>query len=91
MGNLTPEDLRIELYAGPLNAHGQIIKPIITEMQPVGKDKDAVYLRSQSSSLLRQRPARIHGARRAPAPGREASVRAGPDRLGGVTKSRTMD
>ena len=41
MGSLTPEDLRIELYAGPLNAHGQIIRPIITEMQPVTKEKDA--------------------------------------------------
>ena len=41
MGNLTPEDLRIELYTGPLNAHGQIISPIITEMQPVTIEKDA--------------------------------------------------
>ncbi|MBP2670846.1 MAG: alpha-glucan phosphorylase, partial [candidate division NC10 bacterium] len=41
MGSLTPEDLKIELYAGPLNAHGQIISPIITEMQPVRKEKDA--------------------------------------------------
>jgi starch phosphorylase len=41
MGSLTPEDLRVELYAGPLNAHGQIVKPIITEMQPVRKERDA--------------------------------------------------
>jgi len=41
MGNLTPEDLRVELYAGPLNAHGQIVQPIITEMQPTTKEKDA--------------------------------------------------
>jgi starch phosphorylase len=41
MGNLTPDDLRIELYAGPLNAHGQIIQPIITEMQPMRKEKDS--------------------------------------------------
>ena len=41
MGSLNPEDLRVELYAGPLDAHGQIVRPIVTEMQPVTKERDA--------------------------------------------------
>jgi len=40
MGALTPEDLRVELYAGPLNADGHIVKPVITEMRPVKKEKE---------------------------------------------------
>jgi starch phosphorylase len=40
-GPLTPEDLRVELYAGPLNADGDIEKPEIIEMKPVGRDNDA--------------------------------------------------
>ena len=39
-GSLTPQDLRVELYAGPLNADGDIINPIITEMQPVRQEKN---------------------------------------------------
>jgi glycogen phosphorylase len=34
-GNLTPEDLIVELYSGPLSSHGHITSPIITEMKPV--------------------------------------------------------
>ena len=48
MGSLTPEDLRIELYAGPLNAHGQIVKPTITEMKPLRKEKDAYIYEVQT-------------------------------------------
>ena len=39
-GDLGPEDLTVELYAGPLNAAGEIIQPVITEMHPVRKDGD---------------------------------------------------
>jgi starch phosphorylase len=39
-GTLTPEDLRVELYSGPLNADGDIMNPIITEMKPVSQEKD---------------------------------------------------
>ena len=41
MGNLTLEDLRIELYAGPLNAQGEIVRPIITEMPFIRKEDGA--------------------------------------------------
>jgi starch phosphorylase len=33
-GSLTQEDLRVELYAGRLNADGEIVEPVITEMKP---------------------------------------------------------
>jgi starch phosphorylase len=39
-GLLAPEDLRVELYAGRLNADGEIVEPVVTEMRPgkLGKD-----------------------------------------------------
>jgi starch phosphorylase len=39
-GLLTPEDLRVELYAGPLNSSGDIVRATITEMQPVRQETD---------------------------------------------------
>jgi glycogen phosphorylase len=38
-GALTPEDLRVELYAGPLTADGDIMNPVITEMKPVRQEE----------------------------------------------------
>jgi len=39
-GPLTPEDLRVELYSGPLNADGEIVEPVITEMKPGAREKE---------------------------------------------------
>jgi starch phosphorylase len=39
-GDLTPEDLLVELYSGPLNASGEITNPIVTEMKPAKQEKD---------------------------------------------------
>lgn len=43
MGPLTPEDIRVELYAGRLNADGDIVDPIITVMKPI-KQEEKGYL-----------------------------------------------
>ncbi|MBN1567019.1 MAG: alpha-glucan family phosphorylase [Acidobacteria bacterium] len=40
-GALTPEDIRVELYTGPLNSDGEITRPTIAEMQPVRRENDA--------------------------------------------------
>jgi starch phosphorylase len=39
-GSLSPQDLRVELYAGSLNADGEIIQPVVAEMQAVRQDGD---------------------------------------------------
>jgi starch phosphorylase len=39
-GTLTPEDLKVELYAGRLNADGDIIKPVIIEMKLIQQEKN---------------------------------------------------
>ncbi len=39
-GTLRPEDLAVELFAGPLNTIGEITNPIVTEMHPAGKELD---------------------------------------------------
>jgi starch phosphorylase len=39
-GTLTPDDLKVELYSGPLNANGVITSPIITEMHPVRQEEN---------------------------------------------------
>jgi starch phosphorylase len=39
-GPLSPEDLRVELYAGRLNADGEIVEPVINEMKPVSREQD---------------------------------------------------
>jgi glycogen phosphorylase len=39
-GNLAYEDLRVELYAGRLNADGEIVEPVIVEMKPATQEKD---------------------------------------------------
>ncbi len=40
-GPLAPEDLRVELYAGRLNADGEIMEPIITEMKPSHRENES--------------------------------------------------
>jgi starch phosphorylase len=39
-GPLTCDDLRVELYAGRLNADGDIVEPVVTEMKPGARNKD---------------------------------------------------
>jgi glycogen phosphorylase len=41
-GSLTPEDIKVELYSGRLNADGEIIEPVIAEMSPIKTDKDGI-------------------------------------------------
>ncbi len=41
-GPLTSDDIKVELYAGRLNADGEIVEPVITEMLPVNRDKDGI-------------------------------------------------
>jgi starch phosphorylase len=38
---LTQEDLRVELYAGRINADGEIVEPVITEMKFCAQEKDS--------------------------------------------------
>lgn len=40
-GPLSTDDLRVELYAGRLNAHGEIEKPLVVEMQPAQEEAGA--------------------------------------------------
>jgi starch phosphorylase len=40
-GSLTQEDLRVELYAGRINADGEIVEPVITEMKFCAQEKDS--------------------------------------------------
>ncbi len=40
-GPLKPDDLNVELYAGRLNADGEIMEPVITEMKPGHREKEA--------------------------------------------------
>lgn len=40
IGSLTPEDIRVELYSGPLNSAGEITSAVITEMHPVRQEED---------------------------------------------------
>jgi starch phosphorylase len=39
-GSLLPEDLRVELYLGALNADGEICQPMVMEMKPGSRDND---------------------------------------------------
>jgi glycogen phosphorylase len=40
IGPLAPEDIKVELYAGRLNADGEIIEPVIAEMKSVRCEKN---------------------------------------------------
>jgi starch phosphorylase len=40
---LEPKDLTVELYSGPLNSSGDILNPVITQMQPV-RQEDNYYI-----------------------------------------------
>lgn len=40
-GPLSTDDLKVELYAGRLNAHGEIEKPLVVEMQPAQEEAGA--------------------------------------------------
>jgi len=42
-GRLSREDICVELYAGPLNADGEIVDPTIVPLNPVG-EKDGGYI-----------------------------------------------
>ncbi|MBP1625001.1 MAG: alpha-glucan phosphorylase, partial [Acidobacteria bacterium] len=39
-GQLSPEDIKVELYTGRLNADGEIMEPVINEMKPVSHEQD---------------------------------------------------
>jgi len=39
-GSLASEDLRVELYTGRLNADGEIVEPMVAEMNPGIREKD---------------------------------------------------
>ncbi len=39
-GPLSPEDLRVELYAGRLNADGDIVEPVVVEMKFTSQDRN---------------------------------------------------
>lgn len=42
IGSLTRDDVRVELYAGRLNADGDIVDPVITPMAPEAETKDGL-------------------------------------------------
>lgn len=44
LGSLGPDDVRVELYLGRVNAGGEIVEASATPMQPAGKDGDGTYL-----------------------------------------------
>jgi starch phosphorylase len=44
LGSLTPEDVRVELYLGRVDADGNLEEAEATPMQPVGPDKAGSYL-----------------------------------------------
>ncbi len=43
LGSITPEDVRVELYLGPLDANGNIIDPKVFEMELIGPESEGVY------------------------------------------------
>ena len=43
LGDITPEEVAVELYLGRLNAAGDIFDAVATPMQPAGKIADGVY------------------------------------------------
>ncbi len=43
LGALTPDDVSVELYMGPLNAAGELVKPVATAMQSTGQDPGGVW------------------------------------------------
>ena len=47
-GLLAPEDLRVELYAGRLDADGEILEPVVTEMKAAGREKDGYLYEAQA-------------------------------------------
>ena len=48
-GPLTPEDLRVELYTGRLDADGEIMEPTISEMKPVNIKGDFILYEGEAS------------------------------------------
>lgn len=43
LGALTPDDVSVELYMGPVNAAGELVKPVATAMQSTGQDPGGVW------------------------------------------------
>jgi starch phosphorylase len=43
LGELTPDEVSVELYHGPVNAEGSIFDGVATAMQPVGSPDGGVY------------------------------------------------
>jgi len=44
LGSLTPDDVRVELYLGPLNAGGEFVEAEATPMLPIERDESGSYL-----------------------------------------------
>ncbi len=44
LGNITPDEVSVELYLGRLNAIGEIIDAVAVEMQPAGQTGEGVYM-----------------------------------------------
>ncbi len=47
-GLLAPEDLRVELYAGRLDADGEIVEPVVTEMKAASREKGGYLYEAQA-------------------------------------------
>jgi starch phosphorylase len=43
LGSLTPGDVSVELFMGPLNARGEIVDPVTHSMEPTGCNEDGAY------------------------------------------------
>jgi glycogen phosphorylase len=44
LGSVRPEDVCVQIYFGPVNAHGELIEPKTSDMRMVGRERDGVYL-----------------------------------------------
>jgi glycogen phosphorylase len=60
-GDLSYDDLRVELYTGRLNADGEIIEPVIVEMTPAKKEMDQKDGRIYEAAALPCRGSGRHG------------------------------
>jgi starch phosphorylase len=53
-GDLTPEDVMVELYLGRVNADREIIEPEITRMRPVESRDEGGYVFEASAAPCRK-------------------------------------
>ena len=44
LGELTVEDVRVEMYTGKVDARGEITEPRITQMTPIGSTPDGAAM-----------------------------------------------